>query len=328
MKPWRPVVSYRNSTSNHNEAGITRNQRSVVSYRNSTSNHNKRFAIRSVTLLYLIEILHQTTTIDSQLDKSKPLYLIEILHQTTTSSGPIVCITSCILSKFYIKPQLDHPSVGYCFVVSYRNSTSNHNSCLILLILRMVVSYRNSTSNHNSAFVTRSDTLLYLIEILHQTTTFDFRPRFSPGCILSKFYIKPQLICCSSVWRECCILSKFYIKPQRIVRRGVRMRCCILSKFYIKPQPVRIVLFWKLGCILSKFYIKPQLRRQSGCYVCVVSYRNSTSNHNLSVRLSRTCLVVSYRNSTSNHNGRGSGFAKSSVVSYRNSTSNHNRYLR
>ena len=258
MKPWRPVVSYRNSTSNHNEAGITRNQRSVVSYRNSTSNHNKRFAIRSVTLLYLIEILHQTTTIDSQLDKSKPLYLIEILHQTTTSSGPIVCITSCILSKFYIKPQLDHPSVGYCFVVSYRNSTSNHNSCLILLILRMVVSYRNSTSNHNSAFVTRSDTLLYLIEILHQTTTFDFRPRFSPGCILSKFYIKPQLICCSSVWRECCILSKFYIKPQ------------------------------PFGMIYLIF--------------TVVSYRNSTSNHNrgLGNRVGNT--VVSYRNSTSNHN--------------------------
>ena len=143
---------------------------SVVSYRNSTSNHNwKSFIVCNLVL-----------------------YLIEILHQTTTSSGPIVCITSCILSKFYIKPQLDHPSVGYCFVVSYRNSTSNHNSCLILLILRMVVSYRNSTSNHNSAFVTRSDTLLYLIEILHQTTTFDFRPRFSPGCILSKFYIKPQ----------------------------------------------------------------------------------------------------------------------------------------
>ena len=258
MKPWRPVVSYRNSTSNHNEAGITRNQRSVVSYRNSTSNHNKRFAIRSVTLLYLIEILHQTTTIDSQLDKSKPLYLIEILHQTTTSSGPIVCITSCILSKFYIKPQLDHPSVGYCFVVSYRNSTSNHNSCLILLILRMVVSYRNSTSNHNSAFVTRSDTLLYLIEILHQTTTFDFRPRFSPGCILSKFYIKPQ-------------------PPGN--RLGASFGC-ILSKFYIKPQQCAPSVEISASCILSKFYIKPQPLHSSVSRRAVVSYRNSTSNHN------------------------------------------------
>ena len=211
--------------------------------------------------LYLIEILHQTTTTSVYPSFRFPLYLIEILHQTTTSSGPIVCITSCILSKFYIKPQLDHPSVGYCFVVSYRNSTSNHNSCLILLILRMVVSYRNSTSNHNSAFVTRSDTLLYLIEILHQTTTFDFRPRFSPGCILSKFYIKPQLICCSSVWRECCILSKFYIKPQQCPPSVEISASCILSKFYIKPQQrVRHTLGHSC-CILSKFYIKPQLRR-------------------------------------------------------------------
>ena len=302
MKPWRPVVSYRNSTSNHNEAGITRNQRSVVSYRNSTSNHNKRFAIRSVTLLYLIEILHQTTTIDSQLDKSKPLYLIEILHQTTTLLLVVIQALGCILSKFYIKPQLDHPSVGYCFVVSYRNSTSNHNSCLILLILRMVVSYRNSTSNHNSAFVTRSDTLLYLIEILHQTTTFDFRPRFSPGCILSKFYIKPQLICCSSVWRECCILSKFYIKPQHLLIKFIFLSCCILSKFYIKPQlrvlDVRRITSCILSkfyikpqhlaregyasarCILSKFYIKPQPPQAGAALAVVVSYRNSTSNHN------------------------------------------------
>ena len=36
------------------------------------------------------------------------------------------------------------------------------------------------------------DEVLYLIEILHQTTTTDYilAPRL--GCILSKFYIKPQ----------------------------------------------------------------------------------------------------------------------------------------
>ena len=34
------------------------------------------------------------------------LYLIEILHQTTTKSAAINRINGCILSKFYIKPQL------------------------------------------------------------------------------------------------------------------------------------------------------------------------------------------------------------------------------
>ena len=34
---------------------------------------------------------------------------------------------------------------------------------------------------------------LYLIEILHQTTTADVNALADPRCILSKFYIKPQL---------------------------------------------------------------------------------------------------------------------------------------
>ena len=37
--------------------------------------------------LYLIEILHQTTTAETTLIPMKLLYLIEILHQTTTKSG-------------------------------------------------------------------------------------------------------------------------------------------------------------------------------------------------------------------------------------------------
>ena len=37
--------------------------------------------------LYLIEILHQTTTLACVLVRKQPLYLIEILHQTTTQVG-------------------------------------------------------------------------------------------------------------------------------------------------------------------------------------------------------------------------------------------------
>ena len=55
----------------------------------------------------------------------------------------------CILSKFYIKPQL---------------AFKPFNSA-------KVVSYRNSTSNHNSLFLFAHPMALYLIEILHQTTT-------------------------------------------------------------------------------------------------------------------------------------------------------------
>ena len=77
-----------------------------------------------------------------------------------------------------------------------------------------------------------------------------------------------------------CILSKFYIKPQRCQRYYVWRFCCILSKFYIKPQQIFKIVSRNRGCILSKFYIKPQLLGDSYSYASVVSYRNSTSNHN------------------------------------------------
>ena len=164
----------------------------VVSYRNSTSNHNHIDTVRVDYMLYLIEILHQTTTCgkcedclrrcilskfyikpqhspDNNMNlrvvsyrnstsnhnylfchrSSDGLYLIEILHQTTTRETAIPCLQCCILSKFYIKPQ--------------------HNLRLIVILL--VVSYRNSTSNHNSPVSGLWCHVLYLIEILHQTTT-------------------------------------------------------------------------------------------------------------------------------------------------------------
>ena len=143
---------------------------------------------------------------------------------------------------------------------------------------------------------------LYLIEILHQTTTVQRSRSSPPRCILSKFYIKPQRLIYQVYLSSSCILSKFYIKPQP------RRRCfdgalrCILSKFYIKPQLECRNRLLRRRCILSKFYIKPQLLRIAVDATTVVSYRNSTSNHNGGRSESRGGAVVSYRNSTSNHN--------------------------
>ena len=143
--------------------------------------------------LYLIEILHQTTTVADDEPEVPELYLIEILHQTTTfrptSRIFVCCILSkfyikpqqqkqmklqqkcCILSKFYIKPQRYTRRPNQSRVVSYRNSTSNHNYPSHAFFVVSVVSYRNSTSNHNFLLKWYTDTMLYLIEILHQTTT-------------------------------------------------------------------------------------------------------------------------------------------------------------
>ena len=143
--------------------------------------------------MYLIEILHQTTTYPRAQKESPELYLIEILHQTTTKISRTRDRGRCILSKFYIKPQQYMTEVNETFVVSYRNSTSNHNWKSSIVLSSFVVSYRNSTSNHNNmdrkpyasevvsyrnstsnhnteaCFIKRAE--LYLIEILHQTTT-------------------------------------------------------------------------------------------------------------------------------------------------------------
>ena len=143
---------------------------------------------------------------------------------------------------------------------------------------------------------------LYLIEILHQTTT---------HCKCIQFTL-------------CCILSKFYIKPQRRGLRNLRHSSCILSKFYIKPQRLCRCYSWPSGCILSKFYIKPQRVAGEGYSQAVVSYRNSTSNHNKTAAGFYRFIVVSYRNSTSNHNDEARLVNAAKVVSYRNSTSNHN----
>ena len=187
-------------------------------------------------MLYLIEILHQTTTNRHPIGIESPLYLIEILHQTTTFRLALFASMGCILSKFYIKPQL------YCQRFLYHG----------------VVSYRNSTSNHNGAHGGLLSVPLYLIEILHQTTTI-----FAIGKMRKELYL-------IEILHQTTTLSY-----QELHRKG-----CILSKFYIKPQQLPV-------------------QRDS---ISVVSYRNSTSNHNLMSAQAFMMNVVSYRNSTSNHN--------------------------
>ena len=187
----------------------------VVSYRNSTSNHN---------------------SVNGPLGQ-QGLYLIEILHQTTTAQAILFPPRCCILSKFYIKPQRRHDYSQFRSVVSYRNSTSNHNEKVSRLVVADVVSYRNSTSNHNFLHCVACILVLYLIEILHQTTT---------RVVLSRSTIVLYLI--------------------EILHQTTTPLSC------------------------------------KGNDYGVVSYRNSTSNHNLGQLFGGMNAVVSYRNSTSNHN--------------------------
>ena len=77
----------------------------VVSYWISTSNHNDYIGVARVAELYLIEFLHQTTT---------------VVDDDQHTMG-------CILLNFYIKPQRCRTYRPNPAVVSYWISTSNHN---------------------------------------------------------------------------------------------------------------------------------------------------------------------------------------------------------
>ena len=122
-----PVVSHSNSTSNHNRKIRHHKGSPVVSHSNSTSNHNRPKGLLPITMLFLIPILHQTTTGNRNNGNFIRLFLIPILHQTTTSGFSFQSISAlflipilhqtttcrgascraprCFSFQFYIKPQ-------------------------------------------------------------------------------------------------------------------------------------------------------------------------------------------------------------------------------
>ena len=188
---------------------------------------------------------------------------------------------SCILSKFYIKPQR-RVYFAYVFhVVSYRNSTSNHNKWLLyidsLTLYLIEILHQTTTVCHAH----RSAPRLYLIEILHQTTT----KRVANSLDLALYLIE--------ILHQTTTLSH-------------------LGNLHVELYLIEIL------------HQTTTRTRNIQLDDSVVSYRNSTSNHNASIANTTTEVVVSYRNSTSNHNYPYHAFFVVSVVSYRNSTSNHN----
>ena len=145
-------------------------------------------------------------------------------------------LTSCSSFQFYIKPQLSSYQNGYKYVVPHSNSTSNHND------------YEHYDYPEG----------LFLIPILHQTTT----------CRRGNLLIMR----CSSF--------QFYIKPQLNFLRLLHLKGCSSFQFYIKPQLSNTQVCLHRCCSSFQFYIKPQLYEDSVIPISVVPHSNSTSNHN------------------------------------------------
>ena len=102
---------------------------------------------------------------------------------------------------------------------------------------------------------------LFLIPILHQTTTDNRVLSLHSGCSSFQFYIKPQL-------------------SPAIPRKAF---CCSSFQFYIKPQRSPALPEFPPGCSSFQFYIKPQHGRPLMEVDGVVPHSNSTSNHNAQV---------------------------------------------
>ena len=82
-----------------------------------------------------------------------------------------MCVCGCVISFFYIKPQLCIYLIFLQGVVLYLSSTSNHNLALRPKIQKRVVLYLSSTSNHNFQQSSLCYKMLCYIFLLHQTTT-------------------------------------------------------------------------------------------------------------------------------------------------------------
>ena len=165
---------------------------------------------------------------------------------------------NCLISSFYIKPQHTTETPCECHDCLISSFYIKPQPSLLKKEVTLIVLYRLSTSNHNLAGITKATEELSYIAFLHQTTTIVWLMFLTYNCLISPFYIKPQLD----------------------GHNAYQMLDCLISPFYIKPQLSTRIRKNKKYCLISPFYIKPQLHKRKCSQLLIVLYRLSTSNHN------------------------------------------------
>ena len=273
------------------------------------------------------------------------LYIVWLLHQTTTLEAYIAKMKSCISFDSYIKPQPDVWYQPHQQVVYLLTPTSNHNfrseraapSPLYIFWLL------HQTTTERPPFP-RLDGL-YIFWLLHQTTTAS-RSRPNPkSCISFDSYIKPQPKDKVEYSSGSCISFDSYIKPQLshldpatkevvylltptsnhnlsdrkstlgllyifwLLHQTTTEKMmehfnvsCISFDSYIKPQPCSSRHSTQRRCISFDSYIKPQL--MSGKWLSwqsCISFDSYIKPQLFSYTSGRN-LVVYLLTPTSNHN--------------------------
>ena len=168
-----------------------------------------------------------------------------------------------------------------------------------------------------------TNSLLYIIFILHQTATVYQVIILRKSCISSSSYIKPQQYYAYPNQVPGCISSSSYIKPQLpfgILRNEevvyhlhptsnrnlldicILSNCCISSSSYIKPQRVPGIL--QRGRVV--YHLHPTSNRNPNHYrlavIHVVYHLHPTSNRNIPAVVLVFVDVVYHLHPTSNRN--------------------------
>ena len=122
-------------------------------------------------LLFLMRLLHQTTTVGAMANPTGTLFLMRLLHQTTTELTGGIGSGGCSLCACYIKPQRTPSALS-------RSPCCSLCACYIkpqlfgtVMVIFGVVPYALATSNHNIWAQIRRGYSLFLMRLLHQTTT-------------------------------------------------------------------------------------------------------------------------------------------------------------
>ena len=135
-------------------------------------NNSCNYAAFQYCRLYLIEILHQTTTHPRLFHSFPRLYLIEILHQTTTNRTVVLRLITLYLIEILHQTTTSADSPLFCYTlylieILHQTTTGKEQSFTKAQLYLIEILHQTTTDTEEA----RRQSKLYLIEILHQTTT-------------------------------------------------------------------------------------------------------------------------------------------------------------
>ena len=144
--------------------------------------------------------------------------------------------TSCILLGIYIKPQLASVLRSLLSVVSYWESTSNHNRSIVSSILFVLYFIGNLHQTTTRLVTNTYQLLLYLIGNLHQTTTYlCFFVGYFLLYLIGNLHQTTTCTLSQLVNRQLYLIGNLH-QTTTIGRFSNIVLCCILLGIYIKPQ--------------------------------------------------------------------------------------------